>query len=114
LDLQLTTLTEADTTEIGSWRYDAPYDTYNMPVDDAAVMLEPGQRFSAVRDGAELIAYVCLGGEARVKGLEPEPGTDDLGFGLRPDLMGRDGRERSCPGYSRRWPIRSSGTSCAW
>ena len=52
-------------------------------------MTDPAQRYSAVWRDGELIAYVCLGAEARVPGMTADPGIEDLGFGLRPDLMGQ-------------------------
>jgi RimJ/RimL family protein N-acetyltransferase len=88
-ELLLTQLTAQDASEISGWRYEAPYDTYDVGPQDAQLMSEPAQRFSAVRRDGELVAYVCLGAEARVPGLDAEPGTEDLGFGLRPDLMGQ-------------------------
>lgn len=88
MKLRLTTLTRADASEISGWRYTPPYDTYDVSAADSERMTDPAQRFSAIRDGDELVAYVCLGAQARVKGLEPKAGTEDLGFGLRPDLMG--------------------------
>lgn len=89
MQLRLTSLTSADAEQISGWRYDPPYDIYNVPLEDSARMTDPAQRFSAIRDKDELIAYVCLGGEARVKGLRARSGTEDLGFGLRPDLIGQ-------------------------
>jgi RimJ/RimL family protein N-acetyltransferase len=45
-------------------------------------------------DGGELIGFGCAGAEARVPGVEEEAGTLDVGYGLRPDLVGQGlGRE---------------------
>jgi ribosomal-protein-alanine N-acetyltransferase len=82
-------LSEADADAISMWRYEPPYDVYNVLAGDARLMTDPAQRFSAVRRNGELIAYLCLGAEARVFGLGEESGMEDLGFGLRPDLMGQ-------------------------
>jgi ribosomal-protein-alanine N-acetyltransferase len=79
----------ADARAIASWRYDPPYDVYEFDHADVLGLTNPSGRYSAVRRHEELIAYVCLGAEARVTGLGPAQDTDDLGFGLRPDLMGQ-------------------------
>ena len=82
-------LSDGDARQVARWRYEAPYDTYNVSAEDAQLMTDPAQRFSAVRRDGALVAYVCLGAEARVSGLVEEAGVEDLGFGLRPDLMGQ-------------------------
>jgi ribosomal-protein-alanine N-acetyltransferase len=97
MHLRLTPLKSADARRISGWWYPPPYDPYNVPAQDAARMADPAQRFSAIRDGDELIAYACLGGEARVRGLDPQPGTEDLGFALRPDLMGQGLSRQTIP-----------------
>jgi len=65
------------------------YATYNIttpPTED--------EGFWAVEDERELVGYCCFGAEARVPGVEAETGTLDVGYGLRPDLVGlRRGRD---------------------
>lgn len=72
------------------WRYPEPYATY-----DAEGPLGQGLGFFAVDDEVgDLIGYGCVGAEARVPGVEEEPGTVDVGYGMRPDLIGQGrGRE---------------------
>lgn len=72
------------------WRYPEPYATY-----DAAGALGRDRGFFAVEDeGGDLVGYGCAGAEARVPGVEEEAGTVDVGYGMRPDLIGRGlGRE---------------------
>ena len=72
------------------WRYPGPYATY-----DAEGPLRPELGFFAVEDdGGDLVGYACVGAEARVPGVEEEPGTVDVGYGMRPDLTGQGhGRE---------------------
>jgi len=72
------------------WRYPEPYETYN-----AAWPLGGGRGFFAVDDDSgELVGYGCVGAEARVPGVEEEAGTVDVGFGMRPELIGQGrGRE---------------------
>jgi [ribosomal protein S18]-alanine N-acetyltransferase len=72
------------------WQYPEPYSTY-----DAAGPLGSGLGFFAVDDNhGELVGYGCVGAEARVPGVEEEAGTIDVGYGMRPDLVGQGrGRE---------------------
>ncbi len=72
------------------WRYPGPYATY-----DAEGPLRPELGFFAVEDDAgSLVGYACVGAEARVPGVEEQPGTVDVGYGMRPDLIGQGhGRE---------------------
>ncbi|HJU36480.1 MAG TPA: GNAT family N-acetyltransferase [Gaiellaceae bacterium] len=72
------------------WRYPEPYETY-----DAAGPLGRDLGYFAVEDDrGELVGYGCTGAEARVPGVEEEAGTVDVGYGMRPDLVGQGlGRE---------------------
>lgn len=71
------------------WRYPGRYATY-----DALGPLGAGRGFFAVEDDGELVGYGCIGIEARVPGVEEETGTIDVGYGMRPDRIGRGrGRE---------------------
>jgi [ribosomal protein S18]-alanine N-acetyltransferase len=72
------------------WRYAGPYATY-----DAEGPLRRELGFFAVEgDAGDLVGYACVGAEARVPGVEEDPGTVDVGYGMRPDLTGQGhGRE---------------------
>jgi ribosomal-protein-alanine N-acetyltransferase len=72
------------------WRYPEPYATY-----DAEGPLGRDLGFFAVEDDdGDLVGFGCVGAEARVPGVEEEPGTVDVGYGMRPDLIGQGlGRE---------------------
>jgi ribosomal-protein-alanine N-acetyltransferase len=83
---------ESSAREILHWRYEPPYDVYDVgqDVDDPSFFTDPGNGYFAVRDeSGDLIAYVCYGADARVPGGNYEGGAIDLGAGLRPDLTGR-------------------------
>jgi RimJ/RimL family protein N-acetyltransferase len=77
-------LTTADAADIASWRYPDRYATYDV---DGAPTSDRG--FWAVRHGDELVGYCCFGEEARVPGAVEETGVIDVGYGMRPELMGR-------------------------
>jgi [ribosomal protein S18]-alanine N-acetyltransferase len=66
------------------WRYSGRYATY-----DARGPLGSGRGFFAVEDDGDFVGYGCVGFEARVPGVEEEPGTVDVGYGMRPDLCGQ-------------------------
>lgn len=76
-----------------NWRYEPPFDIYNGDPDDAEMFLErteEGYGYYAVVDedkDQEFIGYCCFGPEARVKGQAGEPGSLDIGGGIRPDLL---------------------------
>jgi RimJ/RimL family protein N-acetyltransferase len=45
-------------------------------------------------EDGELVGFGCTGVEARVPGVEEESGMVDVGYGMRPELVGRGlGRE---------------------
>lgn len=79
--------------QISSWKYDEPYDFYNMDVDDAIGELLNGTYFKVLEKGV-LIGYGCFGNSAIVPtglqhGAYPDNGTLDVGLGMRPDLTGQ-------------------------
>jgi ribosomal-protein-alanine N-acetyltransferase len=80
--LILKPLAAADRAAIESWSYPPPYDTYN---HDEPIVGD----YLAAFEGDELIGYVCFGEPARVDGMKHEPDLVDVGWGLRPDLLGR-------------------------
>ena len=87
--MKIRTLTETDAEAIATWRYPGRYQTYDV---SEVVTSEAG--FWAVEHEATLVGYCCFGHEARVPGAVEEAGTLDIGYGMRPDLMGQGlGRE---------------------
>jgi [ribosomal protein S18]-alanine N-acetyltransferase len=82
-------LTPADAEAIATWRYPGRDSTY-----DVGEVVTPQRGFWAVDHEAELAGYCCFGHEARVPGVEEEADTLDVGYGMRPDLVGHGrGRE---------------------
>lgn len=75
-----------------SWRYPAPYSTYNLDPQDPkilAALLRPEYNYHAIVHENEIIGFFHLGADARVFGGTYDESALDLGFGLRPDLTGR-------------------------
>ena len=77
-------LSDADVADIVTWRYEGAYSTYDMTGG-----VSPGLGYYAVDHGRRLVGYCCFGAEARVPGVDAEAGTLDVGYGMRPDLVGR-------------------------
>jgi ribosomal-protein-alanine N-acetyltransferase len=77
-------LSDVDVADITTWRYEGRYSTY-----DVTGGVSPGLGYFAVDHGGRLVGYCCFGAEARVPGVREEPGTLDVGYGMRPELMGR-------------------------
>jgi RimJ/RimL family protein N-acetyltransferase len=77
-------LTDADVRDLVAWRYEGRYSTY-----DVTGGVSPGLGYYAVENQGRLVGYCCFGAEARVPAFGEEPGTLDIGYGLRPELVGR-------------------------
>ena len=84
----------AAATEIVRWRYDPPYDVYNMDghEEDRIVqdLTDPRCAYHALFEhGRNLAAFCCFGLDARVQGGDYKLDALDVGMGVRPDLTGR-------------------------
>lgn len=71
---------------IAGWRYQGRYATYEF--DDGPP--DPADGYFAVEDSSgQMVGYCSYGAGARVPGVEPVAGVVDVGYGMRPDLMGQ-------------------------
>jgi [ribosomal protein S18]-alanine N-acetyltransferase len=82
--MEVLPLTPADARSIATWRYPGRYATY----DDVEVV-SAARGYWAVHHEGTLVGRCCFGHEARVPGVVEEPGILDVGYGMRPDLMGQ-------------------------
>jgi len=80
-------LTRADATAIATWRYEKPYSLYN-GADPDDLLRSDYEYYAATAEHGDLVGFCCFGADARVAGLDEEPGVLDVGGGLRPDLTG--------------------------
>ncbi|MBS4194332.1 GNAT family N-acetyltransferase [Bacillus sp. FJAT-49870] len=86
-------MTKNDAKKIINWKYEPPYDFYNM--DDNEESLQELLQYNGIFAGEELIGFYCVGSFAQVpigrdKGSYPETeGLVDLGFGMKPELTGQ-------------------------
>lgn len=84
---QFRELTREDALAIAGWRYKEPYAVYNSDDPERLLRLEY-EYYAALAEDGDLLGFCCFGEEARVPGLDQEPGVLDVGAGLRPDLTG--------------------------
>lgn len=82
-------LTPDDARRVSEWRYDGPWSVYDPRPGDEPVTAEQGYWAVAGADGGPFVGYYCTGVEARVPGLEAEPGVLDLGVGMAPEWVGQ-------------------------
>ena len=81
--MEVRQLTQSDGVAIATWRYPGRYATY-----DVGEIVTPERGFWSFDHDADLVGYSCFGHEARVPGVVEEDGVLDVGYGMRPDLMG--------------------------
>ncbi len=87
-------LTEQEVRDFLNWRYDAPYDIYNLETTDLAgaiaFFLDGDNGYFAVYDeGDTLIGFCCFGFEGQVPGGDYSLDALDVGVGMRPELTGQ-------------------------
>jgi RimJ/RimL family protein N-acetyltransferase len=87
-------LDEQSARAILAWRYEPPFDFYDMAPSSEeealASLLDPQNRYFAALDAAgSLVAYRCFGADARVAGGDYDEEALDTGGGLHPELTGK-------------------------
>ena len=86
-------LSEENAREITTWRYEVPFDLYDLRMDNLSGFVNPEYRYYQVQDRrGNLVGYCCFGLDAQVPGGDyrlSEPHVLDVGVGLRPDLVGQ-------------------------
>ena len=79
--------------EAVSWRYDPPYDVYNLDADTeeaVQVLLDPNTACHTISDDCgDLVGFCTFGSDAQVPGGDYVGEGLDIGLGIRPDLTGR-------------------------
>lgn len=87
-------LTKDDVHAFLTWCYDAPYDLYNLNMDDVdsaiAFFLLADNGYLAVRDAHDaLIGFCCFGVEGQVPGGDYSRDALDVGIGMKPESTGK-------------------------
>jgi [ribosomal protein S18]-alanine N-acetyltransferase len=87
--VQITPMTSAYAADIGTWRYAAPYDCYDMTGSDPAFLASPESGFFALVNETGLIGFRSFGVDGQVPGGKYDGSALDTGGGLRPELTGQ-------------------------
>jgi RimJ/RimL family protein N-acetyltransferase len=87
--IHLAPLTREHAEDISTWRYAAPYDTYDMVGAAPDELLLPELGFHAVLAAERLIGFRSFGPDGRVPGWDYDDSALDTGGGLRPELTGQ-------------------------
>ena len=82
-------MTLAHAHDIVTWRYDVPYDTYDMTDANPEFLVDPVNGFFALTDDTGLIGFRSFGVDGQVPGGVYDSSALDTGGGLRPSLTGR-------------------------
>lgn len=94
MKLTIVPLRRAAIDTIAAWRYEPPYDLYNLehpPTAEAvAYFLDPTYAYHEIQNEAgELVGFCTFGIDAQVPGGDYSVDALDIGMGIRPDLTGR-------------------------
>jgi [ribosomal protein S18]-alanine N-acetyltransferase len=87
--VQIVPMTAGYAADIVTWRYPAPYDTYDMTGADLDFLLDPASGYYALVDEDGLIGFRSFGADGQVPGGAYDESALDTGGGLRPELTGR-------------------------
>ena len=90
-----TPINDEEARAVVSWRYEAPYDFYDMANDPEGLeeLLGPPERregYYALLSDGELVGFLSFGPGGQLPSFDyADDGYLDIGLGLRPDLTGR-------------------------
>jgi ribosomal-protein-alanine N-acetyltransferase len=87
--IRIAPLTLAYAEDVATWRYQPPYDVYDMTGAAPDDLLDPELGFHAVLAGDRLIGFRSFGPDGRVPGWDYDESALDTGGGLRPSLTGQ-------------------------
>lgn len=75
--------------QITTWRYQPPYDCYDVTNADPAFLASAESGFFALVADDEVIGFRSFGADGQVPGGKYDASALDTGGGLRPDLTGK-------------------------
>jgi [ribosomal protein S18]-alanine N-acetyltransferase len=87
--VRIVAMTVSYAASIGTWRYEPPYDCYDMTGADPAFITSQESGYFALVDNDELIGFRSFGADGQVPGGRYDASALDTGGGLRPDLTGK-------------------------
>ena len=91
MTIRLRPVADADVREFVTWRYDPPYDVYNIAMEpDEAVVYFLGADIHChtLVDGDEVVGYCTFGHDAQVPGGDYIVDALDIGLGVKPSRTG--------------------------
>ncbi|MBT8241970.1 MAG: GNAT family N-acetyltransferase [Acidimicrobiia bacterium] len=92
MDLEIRPATADHVEEFVAWRYEAPYDVYDItdPLPSAVdYFLRENVACHAIVSSQELVGFCTFGSDAQVPGGDYGEDALDIGLGVRPDLTGK-------------------------
>ena len=92
MKINISPIDKASVCEIISWRYEPPYDVYNLEDTEGTLQyaLDPSNRFFAMKDASgALVGFCSFGEDGQVPGGDYSESALDIGMGIRPDLTGQ-------------------------
>jgi ribosomal-protein-alanine N-acetyltransferase len=87
--IHIAPLTREHAEDISTWRYDAPYDVYDMVGLNPDELLDPEVGYHAVMAENRLIGFRSFGPDGQVPRWQYDNSALDTGGGLRPELTGQ-------------------------
>ncbi|OUL17613.1 hypothetical protein BV378_38265 [Nostoc sp. RF31YmG] len=94
MPLSIQSLDEANAREIVEWRYDAPYDFYNLNPNEIEqnihYFLDPQNKFYGIfEEPKEFVGYCSFGEDGQVPGGDYSTPGLDIGMGICPNFTGQ-------------------------
>lgn len=92
MTIEIRPITESDIREFITWRYEPPYDGYDItgdPEELLAYFMLPSVDCHALVENGELIGFCTFGSDAQVPGGDYFQNRLDIGVGIRPELTGQ-------------------------
>ena len=85
-------LSEENARKITTWRYDPPFDLYDLGSENISGFINPEYYYHQIlNENGNLVGYCCYGLDAQVPGGEyliNMPEILDIGVGMKPNLTG--------------------------
>ncbi len=92
MHLNFLPLNKSAACKIVQWRYESPYDIYNLEDSDETInyLLDTQYNLHAMRDeNGELLGFCSFGVDGQVPGGDYAADALDIGMGICPDLTGK-------------------------
>jgi GNAT superfamily N-acetyltransferase len=91
MTIKLRPATDRDVREFVAWRYEPPYDAYNLTMDPAEAVeyfLGADIHCHTLIDGDVVVGYCTFGHDAQVSGGDYTADALDVGLGVKPSRTG--------------------------